>query len=753
MPEEKPVPYTQPADLESEPLQLDSAALSKNYALALVMSTFHQAENFRVNNHDRRWNVHDELYFGWVPPKVWEGTNVPRAAISNQIVFDQVESLIPSVTQALFNTGPEWFQVEPEKGTTLDESRQIQDVMSYYLEHPVSEFEPNAQAEIELAIKDVGLYGNGGVSLQWDMIQDAPRIERVDIRDLYIDPGTSTPCIDHSGSVIHRKMMTIQDLMDLKSDARMDIPDAEILYTLARNYGTAHADTTKSIQEAIRGVYYAPGSSDYSSLPSARKVEVFIYYSKARIIWVLGRQWVAYNQPNPYKFIPFCIAPCYIVPNRFYAQSVADVQEGNQRYTQALLNGHLDELSLQLHPPRTMPRASNLTPAQLKWKPGALYQIDNPKDAQIMTPGGATANVFNEIQYLELAADKRTGITALGGGGVPRPSNANRTAGGMQMQLQGSNNRLSHLVGNVEKYLITPLLYKLYHMIKFHKHIGDTIPAANAQQGPYEVSADIINKKCKFRMNAASKMVTRDKLLQVFPILAQYIMQGPLIEQLQNSGKTVDFEETFKMLQDATNVGKLYQLIRPISPQEQQAMQQQAQQSPDMQKAQLEAQTRTQISQQKNQTELQKEQISQNPNPIVMQMEAAQMHQEMQIEREKAQLDAQVQQILAAIKIQSEKQKHQMDLASKQMDMQVQQQGHQQEMQRQNMSHQMEMQHTLDNVQMNRYAQEQGVPTSIGMGGPEQQMGNSQSSKSSSSTSKQKKTAQVRKKTRPTPQK
>lgn len=696
MPHDAPIPYTPPVNMEDEPLHTSKEEISTRYALALVTETFDKYETYRSNNCDTRWSTHDELYFGVTQAKYWEGTTVPRANLANQIIFDQVEMMVAALYQNIFNIGPEWFQVAAEKGVDPTEAAQIHDVLSYYLEHPGDEGSASAKAEITFALKDLALHGNGGVMIEWDVVNQRPRVQYIDLRDVYVDPTCKTPSVDSARSVIIRKVVTVDDLIALRSDPRMTIPADDVLSTMSRQLPVVRGDRTKQNQEAMRGVNFNPTAEGYSPLPSDRYVEVLIYYSRSRIIWILNRERVAFNSPNPYQFIPLCFAPCYTVVGRFYAQSIADVQEGNQRYITALLNARLDELSLQLIPPRAVPRGSNLTPNQLKWRPGAVYQFDQPKDVQVMFPPGSTANVFNEISYLELSSEKRTGLSGLTGG-IPRPSNANRTLGGMQMQLQGSGNRLSDIVSNIENFLLVPLLYKLYKMIRFHTDSGEMLSAYDSNQNLYQVPATIAQKKCRFRMSAASRMVTRDKLLQTFPFLAQFILQGPIVDQLQRAGKTVNFEELFRMLQDATNVGQLYQLIRPLSPQEQQALQQpDPKTAAEMQKAQMEAQTKLQVAQ-----------IQKMPSPGEMEMQklAAQIdmqkaQQEMQIEREKAQMDMFVKMMLGKIKVQGIKDEMQMKMADRQAQMQFDSMERQQNMQSSAIEHQMNIQQQVEKARV-----------------------------------------------------
>jgi hypothetical protein len=668
MPLALPAPTLPHIDLDNIALVQATQQLQASTALAIVTRTFWWYETFRQQNHDQRWNLNDTLYYGWVPQKYWEGTKIPRSSLPYNITFDQIESALPAITQEIFAPGSEWFQVEAESGNDPKEARDVQANMTYYLEHAHDDYGLSARTELEQSFKAILLYGLGGVALEWDPIKSRPLIYNVDIRDFYVDPHTPTPSVDDSRSVIRRKSYTIDEIKDFRKNPQMSVPSDDILYGMAQNKPYSLGDQTKSNAEALRGINYTPGASDWSPMPSERHIEVLMYYTKTRIIWVLNKQWVLYNAANPYGCIPFCFAPCYTVPGRFYSMSIADVQEGNQRTIEFMLNGRIDEVTLALHPPRVMSANSMMTPSQSRWRPGAIFTSQSPKDdMQLLQPSSATTNIYTEIEFLERAAEKRTGVNALGMGGSSSPSGM-RTAAGVNAQVSGGALRLRHIIGNIENYLIVPMLYKLYKILQTHTSPGQMLPGVDQQGGFQYTPASNYFKKMRFRMLASSRMMTRERLLQLVPFLTQYFLNGSFLTQLAQTGQTVDFAEFAQMLQDASGAGKLYTLIRPMKPEEQQARQQQQQQAQqaEQQKSQGDQQTKMQIAQMQSQTEIQKAQIAKQPDTGEMEK----MQAELQIEQQIAQIKMQSDQQLAQIKIQAERDKREMEMRMKQMEMQ-----------------------------------------------------------------------------------
>ncbi len=424
----------------------------------------------------------------------------------------------------------------------------------------------------------------------------------------------------------------------------MRIPDKAILVNMSRTGQYAAADNTKQTSEALRGINYNPAHHEWSPVPAERKIECLIYYSKHRIIWVLNREWVVYSEKNPYGFVPFCFAPCFPVPGRFYGMSYPDVIENPQRYIEALYNGRLDGLALALRPPRVRKRGSVLTASQQRWSPGSVQEVDDPsKDLAVLSTQGDVSGIMGDIAYLEGMVEKLLGVGT--GAGPAKPGNANRTATGMNIQAHSTASRIWPIVKHVEDYLIVPMLYKMYKLVQVHTYPGQLLPALGEENKQIQVGAESFNKPVRFSMLASSKMLTREKLAQVVPFLAQFMLNGPFVQGIQASGQTVDFDIFAQMIQDATGTGSAYRLIRPMNEQEIQAKNTPPPQVVmEQQKAQADHQVRLQMGQMKAQSEIQKEMIKKQPVPVDPQEKQAEiqlMMAKIQAEREKAQIQRQ----------------------------------------------------------------------------------------------------------------
>src|SRR5207302_1704810 len=109
-----------------------------------------------------------------------------------------------------------------------------------------------------------------------------------------------------------------------------NIPDLQGLMRLAKIKTTAQGDTSKQQTESFRGMTWQP-ATDYTTDPNLARLEVIRYWQANRHVWLLGRQWVAFNQPNQFGILPFLNGFYVDVPGRFAGLSICDLVEGDQK--------------------------------------------------------------------------------------------------------------------------------------------------------------------------------------------------------------------------------------------------------------------------------------------------------------------------------------------------------------------------------------------------------------------------------------
>ena len=600
MPEQISAPQPDHVDLEIRDYIDELQDIDSRTAVSLVRDTYAKLETDR-RPQEQKWLRAVDLYEGVVTKRLWEGTKVERASLAVPIVLDQLESAYPLITEALFNYFPTFFDVTPKDNVHPSVAARVRDVISAILYDPIDESGVNAITHIKMAIKQALLLGDGALELSWDSSKSRFVVEFADVRDIYIDPQTPGPLIDWSPVLVHRKLLTVEYLQSLRGTPEMNIPPDPVLNWMAKSKGVSSGDVARQHHAAAHRDIWIP--TYLRTDPKHQQVECLVYWTRDRLIWVLNQTWAALNTPNPFGFIPYVKAPYLVRPGEPWGKSLAEILEDDQRYAQGIRNARLDNLALMLKPPRKKVAGGPSNPTKDAWHPGMVEELAKVENADVYKVENVTADSYREEQLIYASAAKRTGINDFVQSGVPTPSNANRSATGVMQQAASVNKRLKTIVENIEDYMITPLLYKAYHLMA--RFAPDKFSITNPADGQVvEASRGDFAGDVKFVIHASSRMVARDRLAMFLGPVSQLLFNDAVMKQANLQGKTIDFNEWERFFQEATATAKAFQFFRPMSPQEQQAM---TQPSPEdlirLQTKMMDAQTRVQMGQLKAETE------------------------------------------------------------------------------------------------------------------------------------------------------
>lgn len=594
-------------------------------ALEISMSDFRSAETFRQQNTEPRWIASDRTYLAWNGSgKTWDGTRIPRANMQVYLAYQQIEVLMPQACDAMFG-GDLDFDVQPgQAGTTLQQALAVRDLLTdQFLNLNMGTPTYISLREIfRRMMKSALIYGNGICEFGWEnatiskmqyvkqsfpemaqtMFQgqpitvptgnttqqtvsgavtitvSKPFLQYRSIKDFYIDPNTPSPNIQEARYCATRTLMPIADLQAFRGSAGFNIPDDAILLELSKQKVFTSGDTLKSNADAYFGASTNP-ALDQSKDPRQARVELIRYWQKGKHVWVLGRKHVALNRDNAYGVLPFLGVNYTDVPDKFYALSICDLTEGDQNLAVTLLNARLDELNLIIHPPFISKRGSLLATSAAKFRPGGRFELDDPKNDLIrMEMGNVTAEAFTEVDQVERRTSKTVGVTDSVGFGVSAAggNSALRSATGVQSQSNAQSSRVHYLVANAEDQFMLPLLNIFWDLNKknLDPQTAIKILGPEAQQLVID-PVDILNADVRFQMKTASKMKSRSALQSGgLAQFLQYIANPELMSGIQEQqGKIVDAETIFDLVVDTFNM-RATTFLRPMTPQEQQAMQQ-----------------------------------------------------------------------------------------------------------------------------------------------------------------------------------
>ena len=554
-------PDAPPTQEERERVVSPLQAWDDPTALRIVKSDFEYMERYRFQNHDRRFRIADELYLAYVKKNTWEDTKIARSSLPVFLAFQQVEALIPSVVDALFNNEPP-FEVEPKPTGTWEQAFMVRELVRNQMEGLDENGVLSLREVICQLLKSSLIYGNGVLEFGWcakkgerlqytrkmvprmvqifnamtgsfaqmptgeydlqvsnvreEFMVNKPIVGVTDIRDFYIDPHCPSPDVQQASMCATRQYMTVEDVAQYREVEGFNIPGDDVLRKLAETKSSTFADQTKQQQEAFRGNNYSP-QQEQTDDPSQKRIEVIRYWRKNRHVWLLNRERVAHNQPNCYQCLPFLAMPYVNVLGRFYGLSIPDLVEGDQRLGEALLNARIDEVNLNVHPPIVRRKGMQIPASARRLRPGVVWEVDGDpsRDVVRMQMGNVTADAHIEFDALERRTQKTTGVTDTGVFGVASAggNSANRTATGINTQSAASSRRIQFLVENWEDRFMIPLCNVLLALDQrfllpeqFIEVLGPD--GQGLQIDPIKVK----NASVKFRMRASDKMRSKGAL-------------------------------------------------------------------------------------------------------------------------------------------------------------------------------------------------------------------------------------------------
>lgn len=711
MPEfDNPNPPPEQSPDQSPSWMFGSDAVAESDARGIVNETFDYYQGLR-SRHETKWKAADELYYGVVPVRNWDGSNIVRSHVPNNISFDHVETALANI-ESIFDN-PEWFSAEAMDGGDPTDARKVQAVLQYYLDLPDPDTYTTALPEITHAIKGVLQYGTGFLKLEW--INDRPRVRWTDIRNIYVPPTLATPNIDGAFNMIEMVDMTVEQLVNLaKYDKRIKIPSLPVLNTLAQSPIPTIGDATRSYSTFARGTPVSYPSDNWQPMPKNRTLRIAIYTERTRVIWMLNRLFPIFQDENPYGTFNYVSAPCRIAYGTFYGIGLPESIKYPQRYSEALMNAHVDEVHLALNPPKEMKRNQATNHSDQHTRPGKTWYSEDGKSMQTFTPPGATYNILPLFQEMNKMAEARNGMGTLSTGGGARPGNINRTRAGIQAQTESTSVRLKHMAQNLETYMLGPMLYKICRMIRYHTHPSDTLIGAFIGENGKEyrpVRAEVFHKDIRFIIRCASKMLTRDRLGMLLEPTSRYLLNPQVQAGLAKQHKKINYNVYAEMVQDAGGLAKKYMLVEDMTPEEIQAMNTPPPEvQAGMAKQQASDQTRMNMGQMKFQSEREDRQLQY----AIAQMKNAPNPQEQQTKQQEAAMRVQEMMSRAAIeresamsRLEADRQAQAMKLQQKQDELNMRRAEMQQEAQASQVSHQTRMAEHMMDMRMRQEQREQ----------------------------------------------
>jgi hypothetical protein len=516
-------------------------------ALGLVLKDTVRAESFvTAKGLQAEWNRMDDVVRARVPSRTWPNSTINRANLSMPLAMEVIEALQPQIHMAFFSD-VQPFLMMPKGKTKPAAARAIAKVVNW------AQIEAGFKEEVRKMLKSdlhlgqcVGKWGwETGTKIRKEYRRDGkdvkayeleskisrPTFEYVDLKNVLVDPGTRSQDIRSAGYVIYQKFVDANELDALRNSGYDKIPSRAQLKEILANLGEQTKDSLSAIKtETWRENAAEKQDVATSSDPLAQPLELLEYWTNDRVITVLQRKIVIRNEANEFGELPFVSCAFIDVRNAFYGFGVTKLVEGDQVLQAGVINAYLDQLNLYMQPP--MKRAANTN--------GPVNQTE------LTAPGKVLNNGLEPVQ-------RRVGANS----GSEMPTQALRTAEGVQAFTSGVQNRLQYFVEQFADLVFIPALKKFVELCKDRLTPEQIDAILTEEEGKaYQDWADggditeVYNASCSVEPLTSTKLAARRAMVQLIIPTMQMLAAEPVQNSLTQQGLKSDFVEFMRIVYD-----------------------------------------------------------------------------------------------------------------------------------------------------------------------------------------------------------
>lgn len=565
------------------------------------------------------WTTASLLYQSPYAPNYWEGTNVPAASVPFFTVATAVNSLTPQIINGLFYDNPP-FMIQERPGTTSQAARAIGALLAYQLE------DINFREELRLGTTNAALYGSeifkwgwenytrerkiykratptvvqkssipGAPSIQIDddEIEETIETETIDrpcfehivnLKHVLVDPGLNVPDIRKAKYVIHRMYMTWKEIERLRERPGFDIPSEKKLLEMLLPPVKEEAEAGPAENSDGGSLWDAraePRFNETSANPLEDPLEVLERWDNETYTVVLQKKIVLCNDKNPYGKIPFLSINWWDVPEAFWGLGLGRTIGSEQRLQQGITNIWLDQATLNLNGVYVRIRGKNVPTQNIRIAPGKIIDVEDKDGFKPLERQPAVPEAQQHIILSQARAEQVSGANEAASQGIAGNSghsNLARSSAGAQLIASGAANRLSDFVEKLSNQIIIPFLYEVYEMDRAMLPISQMRYILNDELENEFIKSggdiiDLLNARVKFSILAGAKMQARRNMAQALPLMTQFLMNPSTESHLGIQKKTVDVTEITRMQFEASDWKNENDVVRDMTPEEEQRWQ------------------------------------------------------------------------------------------------------------------------------------------------------------------------------------
>lgn len=604
---------TQPVMLTEANVAFNDEELSDEAALSIVVADAQSAISYlQEKGLPTAWAEADDLYRGYVKPRNWPGTEVPRANLSMHFILEIVEKMIPEIYLAYFSD-KDPFIIEAKGTTTPQAARARGKVLSWALTQ--AEF----KEQIRRGIKQCFLYGYMAGKYGWeertqtrktysrespttvvagnsqinveteesDKIKvtpvkvciNQPVWNSIDLRRVLLDPKLDEQDPRKGRFIIYQKFITADDLVDLAQlDIYKNVPTKEQLRIILAARAETTADSLRGIKDStFRDLQAQSETSGTPADPLKLPLEILEWWSDDRVITVLQRCIPIRNEEHEFPVKPFNGCAFIDVPGSAYGFGIAKLLSGEQRFQTGVLNTWIDQLALVLNPTFQTTKGLSSGAQNIKLSPGRV--ITESAELKPLSIPTVSEEALNAISTSEDRANRRVGAN----GGSDMPTQALRTAQGVNAFQSDITNRLQYFIEQFSDLVFIPILNAFIEMCNDHltpSQINQILSDADGKVYEGDIM-EVYNATTSISVLTTTKLAAKKATANLIPMLIQLISSAPVQESLTQQGKKFNYTELMEEFLDLA--GWDASLISDMTPDDLQRAQQM---NPALQKAQ-----------------------------------------------------------------------------------------------------------------------------------------------------------------------
>lgn len=553
-----------------EPITQDEVAfpdqeLSDEAALKLVLQDVLLAESYlNSKGLPTSWNATDDLYRAKVTAESWGGgSNKPKSSLSMPVVMEAVESILPQAHMAFFSD-PQPFLLQPKGKTTPAAARAMAKIVCWAIK------ESGFEEETRKSLKSGFLYGNlitkygwrqeyraqktyqrgadGGIERHDDPKEiSCPTYEWVDLRNVLVSSDTKCHDPRTAEGITHQFYFTADKLDGMRKDYP-NIPSREDLAKLLVIGLVVTEDSlSASKQETWRQDQAARPDQQSSSDPLKQNLEILERWTDDRVITVLQRTIVLRNEPNDdLETKPFLGCAFIDVLNSFYGFGVAKLVADEQSLQTGVMNAGIDVLSLHMNP--MFKRKGGI---------GAQSQVILSAPGKVVNDSGELEvfqipSVMDEAQSVAMASEARAARRVGANSGPEMPTQAMRTAEGVQAFTAGVQVKLQYFVEQYANLVFIPAIEAFITLCKNHltpEQINGILTEAEGKAYEGEI-LEVYNGSYKVDVLSSTKLAGRRAAAQLIIPLMQMVANDPVQQSFTQAGEKFLISELIKQAFD-----------------------------------------------------------------------------------------------------------------------------------------------------------------------------------------------------------